>query len=1060
MTTNLKRHVYFLPMMLIALITACQVDKIEVPDKELYTREFVKQFGVFDTSSGWNSSRRVTANIDPSVLAGGSSVKVYTAWPTSHDCRIVASYPADKTTFTFDYPVDLKYVYVQVTDVNGKPLYGDYSEVVDGILNVGNGSRAGESAAVPTVYDLTNNPALGYFLVDEEYEMNHEFWQSWTEMNLYTPKEYEKPDPVPDNIDKNEVFEVWAGTHSLDSNWDGGDALVVQNSAGTFSSAKSNHLSMTVEFSTQADDAHCQIFANAPGGWKGPLANYGVRDKTSVTVELHRNDVSDLKQYDLVVAGIDITITKVTFKQLDYEGISAIDPDKIDTETMYDITGLNPDENISGKEYQLSGFDKITSNQAEITLKFEALSSYPQIEIKDWDRILYYSGKNTPGEERTVTLTADENMCERLVSGGIKLTGKDVKVKEIKLRNLSYLKKSIGGGKAPFSKLFKLYGLVEPGQSVNNMDEFIAKALAPQYVYSGKGYAAKDIVSLVGRKKGVFHEEVDDNGECNLRRFFDELQPAEGVHYETSAETEVSLDYVFGCASTFNSFGYFYFTDEEAKMYMTDRHYDFIKTLLRKPKFLLIYKALPHTNVLIKDVPGQENWREPTDLRKLFAAGGVVSSHGQDEGKDQSDGWDHCTEFSTMVEKAENGDYDNAAYEYGQYPRFRPANYKLVYFAPDQFESDGVTLKPGAQGSYKFPAHTHIAFFVINGGQYALQRNGKAGFTLDYDRISFSRPYLNRVLGNVFDIKGHSHIPGSPSTNIAGRTGAIHRWTPFVTYQWGGQILMGVEDYFARTHDGINGGDHDMNDLIFRVNGSFVRERKEMSPDTPKKASWIIGCEDLGGTFDFDFNDVVFGVTHVAGETTADITALASGGTLPVYVESKYPQAGVDSQTESPANDGYYVLKPNGSNDGEFHSWWGSDKPYTAPINVSGWGNPGATVKITVPEDYSISSNISTPGVPVEGAVDMGGLRVRVHRNDKDYNIISAPTQNQEAAGYEAPQMFLVPYSWRWPIEHQNIQQVYTQFNPWTDGWWNTPDGEFKDNIILHNWSPKVTLDY
>ncbi len=1051
MTTNIKRHVYFLPMMLIALITACQVDKIEVPDKELYTREFVKQFGVFDTSSGWNSSRRVTANIDPSVLAGGSSVKMYTAWPTSHDCRIVASYPADKTTFTFDYPVDLKYVYVQVTDVNGKPLYGDYSEVVDGILNVGNGSRAGESAAVPTVYDLTDNHALGYFLVDEEYEMNHEFWQSWTEMNLYKPKEYAA-------LDLEKEYVVFDGRLEI-REWKG---QVIEKSRDVFSTAISDHLSMTITYTVDnIYDAQCKILTP---NWKELEASASgspnMANMTSRTYELNRSDVKLLKADGLMLQGNGITVTKISFKQL---AGSVIDPGNIDTKTVYDITGFNLDEDISGKEYKLSGFNNITSNQAEIGLYFEPLGSYPQIEIKDENRILYYSGISEVGVEKSVILTADEDMCERLKSGSnIKLVGKNVKIKKITMKNHPYLATATGGGKAPFSKLFKLYGLVEPGQSVNNMDEFIAKALAPKYVYSGKGYAAKDIVSLVGRKKGVFHEEVDDNGECNLRRFFDELSPAEGVHYETSAETEVSLDYIFGCASTFNSFGYFYFTDEEAQMYMTNRHYDFIKTLLRKPKFLLIYKALPHTNVLIKDAPKQD-WREPTDLRKLFAAGGVVSSHGQDEGKDQSDGWDHCTEFSTMVEKAENGDYDNAAYEYGQYPRFRPANYKLVYFAPDQFESDGVTLKPGAQGSYKFPAHTHIAFFVINGGQYALQRNGKAGFTLDYDRISFSRPYLNRVLGNVFDIKGHSHIPGSPSTNIAGRTGAIHRWTPFVTYQWGGQILMGVEDYFARTHDGINGGDHDMNDLIFRVNGSFVRERKEMSPDTPKKASWIIGCEDLGGTFDFDFNDVVFGVTHVAGETTADITALASGGTLPVYVESKYPQAGADTQIESPANDDgdvYYVLKPNGSNDGEFHSWWGSDKPYTAPINVSGWGNPGATVKITVPEDYSISSNISTPGVPVEGAADMGGLRVRVHRNDKDYNIISAPTQNQEAAGYEAPQMFLVPYSWRWPIEHQNIQQVYTQFNPWTDGWWNTPDGEFKDNIILHNWSPKVTLDY
>lgn len=122
---------------------------------------------------------------------------------------------------------------------------------------------------------------------------------------------------------------------------------------------------------------------------------------------------------------------------------------------------------------------------------------------------------------------------------------------------------------------------------------------------------------------------------------------------------------------------------------------------------------------------------------------------GDDEGKDKSDNWQHCGEFTRMVDQAES-EVENGqapADRNNQYPRFRSANYRLVYFRPDQFEADGVTLRPGQQGSYIFPAGTHVAFFVINGGQYALQKDGSAGFQIDHTRISFSRPLLNKYLG-------------------------------------------------------------------------------------------------------------------------------------------------------------------------------------------------------------------------------------------------------------------------------------------------------------------------
>lgn len=48
-------------------------------------------------------------------------------------------------------------------------------------------------------------------------------------------------------------------------------------------------------------------------------------------------------------------------------------------------------------------------------------------------------------------------------------------------------------------------------------------------------------------------------------------------------------------------------------------------------------------------------------------------------------------------------------------------------------------------------------------------------------------------------------------------------------------------------------------------------------------ATMRIMCEDLGTTGDFDFNDVVFDVKYITNKT-AEITVLAAGGKLPIYI--------------------------------------------------------------------------------------------------------------------------------------------------------------------------------
>lgn len=764
--------------------------------------------------------------------------------------------------------------------------------------------------------------------------------------------------------------------------------------------------------------------------------------------------------------------------------VSETGPDNIDTETVHTIWTGNtsidyywpnvPDTSNGGS---LSyAFSDVVSNRLSITVKYQ-LSKECNGNHNDLDQsqvvITLVDGVNEKasgyrpisemeeGKEYEFTIETTPKETEQLKKN-FYIKDTHVTITEISYKELPWEvteSECVGN----FSDVFHLYGLSKTIIQPGDFESFRNNALGPDHSYDKEGFSPSDLVSLVGRKNGVMHEEISDDNSCNLMRFREELSPDEGVDYILAEDGSVSLDYFFGSASTFNSFGYFYYSDEEAKLYNNDPdHFEFAKMILKKPKFLLIYRACPGYNIYIKRSE-DSGWEEQSKLSNFIDAAGNFDSNnieltpGEDEGKDKSDDWKHCMEFTTLVDKAEE-----MGEEKSEYPRLRSANYRLVYFPPEDFEVDEssptkmVKLKDTAKnGSYIFPKGTHIAFFVINGGQYAFRRNGEAGFKLDHRRISFSRPWLNKYLGNVFNAFGHYHQAGNPSKNIPGPD-AQDPWTPFVTYQWAGRTTMGVEDYFARTQDGINGGDHDMNDMIFSVNGNFERDRPDIDPNTPELPSWIVACEDLGGTFDFDFNDVVFGISHVAGETKATITALASGGTLPVHILSRYPTVNKD-ESEEVTIEGktLYKLKPTGSNDGEFHSWWGSDHSYTQPINVnSGW-TVGKSVDIIVPTTFSMAT--STAGNVVDEDGNMGGFRVMVNRDGKEYNIIKAPRMDYTGEDINLPQMFLVERTWKWPVEREHIRNVYLNFFEWKESWWDRRDGPDAGNVIFHKWKPIIT---
>ncbi len=265
----------------------------------------------------------------------------------------------------------------------------------------------------------------------------------------------------------------------------------------------------------------------------------------------------------------------------------------------------------------------------------------------------------------------------------------------------------------------------------------------------------------------------------------------------------------------------------------------------------------------------------------------------------------------------------------------------------------------GADGkgtaSYTFPKGTKVAFFVI-------QDNGYAG----NNKIYYSIADLNK--DGVFAS----------------------------TYNYGGTTFLGFEDF----------SDKDLNDILFFASGNFEKP-EEIGPDPvePEQGeSWIVACEDLGSTDDYDFNDIVFSVSHVGGSKTATVTPLAAGGTIPAYI--------------------YYDSK----NLGEIHQLIKDGANTSEMLNTTSKGSAGKPFTVDVPEDFTMS----------EG---MGGFSIMVQSDN-------AITITSPALG-TAPQMICMPGSWAWPKERVGIEVAYPSFSNWSQNsqsnldWYKSPVSEY-----------------
>jgi hypothetical protein len=295
--------------------------------------------------------------------------------------------------------------------------------------------------------------------------------------------------------------------------------------------------------------------------------------------------------------------------------------------------------------------------------------------------------------------------------------------------------------------------------------------------------------------------------------------------------------------------------------------------------------------------------------------------------------------------------------------------------------------------SYTFPKDYNIGFFFFGiESPYSNDQSGtKNGPDTTYytrERLWYSTPKDSRAIHQ-------DYIQENYQTQLC------------VTYQYGGTIIFGMEDK-PRPNNKLNASynnefDYDMNDMLFMVTGKIEQTPIEIYTIDPKEYSWIVACEDLGSTFDTDFNDIVFRISYNSNNNNDElvITPLAAGGTLPIYLYYGEDNIGnsefhtLINDNIKPENDKYPVLHADKKRDEK------NAKTFTIPV----------------PANFSIANTDF-----------ISNFKIKVDNGDNNSYFIN----NEDIKNGKAPQMLFLPEDWRWPKELRSILNAYPQFNEWT----------------------------
>lgn len=300
-------------------------------------------------------------------------------------------------------------------------------------------------------------------------------------------------------------------------------------------------------------------------------------------------------------------------------------------------------------------------------------------------------------------------------------------------------------------------------------------------------------------------------------------------------------------------------------------------------------------------------------------------------------------------------------------------NYKLAFFGENHDQS----------ATYTFPAGYKIVFFIapLNGDDY------------NTGEYNYSLPELNKCIN-------HQEWKNGVQRGVVKATA----WT------YNGHIYMGFED---------GGHDEDLNDIVFWVEGDFTPDQKvpEVPSTTQPKeeyTSWILACEDLGSTDDYDFNDIVLEVrTKIESEETFEGSAKTGETFKKATLEMRCLAAG-----------GIYEANIHYNNTwiGESHNLLGGR--VGTMINTEQLGRFSDWRTLETITDKDAWNNIGDAW-SINNVANKIKIVVTIDGKTAESALIKAPDSG------EAPQMITVPGDWLWPAERKDIKLAYLSFSNW-----------------------------
>lgn len=249
-----------------------------------------------------------------------------------------------------------------------------------------------------------------------------------------------------------------------------------------------------------------------------------------------------------------------------------------------------------------------------------------------------------------------------------------------------------------------------------------------------------------------------------------------------------------------------------------------------------------------------------------------------------------------------------------------------------------------------------------------------------------------------------------------------------VTITTGTFGLVGIEDNVTENSD------WDMNDIVL-----YTEATQATSIAFEKPAKYFIAFEDLGGTYDFDFNDVVLEIDYVSGQGWGLVKCVAAGGTLPVEVYYDGPELELELRA---AQDGYPLFG------GEIHEQFEVDVttvvntiPKGVTVGLTGADKDPLVDEIYIGDDFNIADDAIPFYLIVDGNFEQGQKRINARGADgTPQAIVIGTTWTKYPGSWDEETQQWVEGSnvkqpeftyWQWPIEKTAIDKAYPGISNW-----------------------------